>query len=167
MTADERREWKRLDTSEAREEFKRTYWKRRDPAPETERNEFQDDVLSRIKEADERFSSSTQKGSLTARGQVYVVLGPPAVVRGTGGPLSTAPRTEFPGRSTLPRAALDTTTWEEWVYEGERHRALLTILRRPFVEIAFIVERGRDQIQKPGVFAGYRETVARHSIVRP
>ena len=167
MTADERGAWKGLDSPEAREDFKRAYWKRRDPTPDTERNEFQEEVRSRVREADELFGSQNQQGSLTARGQVYVVFGPPAVVRGTGAPLTTAPRTEFPGRSTLPRAALDTTTWEEWVYEGERNRELLKVLGRPFVEIAFIVERGRDQIQKSGVFAGYREMVARRSILQP
>jgi GWxTD domain-containing protein len=167
MTAEERRAWGRLDSPAARDDFKRAYWQRRDPTPGTERNEFQEEVVARVRVADERFGSPTQAGSQTARGLVYVVLGPPAVIRGTGGPLDTRPRTEFPGRSTLPRTALDTTTWEEWVYEGEHNRELLKIVGRPFVEIAFVVERGRDQIQRAGVFAGYREAVARRSIVRP
>ena len=166
MTRDERRAWQRLDTAAAQEEFKRAYWQRRDPTPDTERNEFQEEILARVRRADEHFGSSNVAGSQTARGLVFVVLGPPAVVRGTSGPLDTAPRAEFPGRSTLPRAALDTTTWEEWVYEGQHNRELLKIVGRPFVQLAFAVERGRDQLQRPGVFDHYRETVARRSIVR-
>jgi GWxTD domain-containing protein len=167
LTPNERRTWKLLDSDVAREEFKRNYWRRRDPTPGTDRNEFQEEILARIRTADERFGTGDGPGSRTARGAVYVMLGPPAIVRGTSGPLDTAPRQELPGLVTLPRAALDATGWEEWTYDREHHARLLKVLRRSVLEIAFVVERGRDQLQKPGVFAAYREALARHSIVSP
>ena len=91
------RGWLRLDSAGAREAFKRAYWQRRDPTPDTAENEFQEEILARVRRADERFGSANVIGSQTARGVVFVVLGPPAVVRGTIGPLDTAPRSEFPG----------------------------------------------------------------------
>lgn len=168
LTRDERRAWRFLVSDEARQEFKRSYWRRRDPTPDTDRNEFQELILERIRVADERFSVGDQPGSRTARGSVYVVLGPPAIVRQTAGPLDTRPRQEFPGTVTLPRTALDTTGWEAWVYNREHHADVLKLLRRPEVEIAFVVEAsGRDQLQRPGIFAAYREALARSSIVNP
>ena|ERR671919_163920 len=80
MTADERRAWERLDSPAAREEFKRAYWQRRDPTPDTERNEFQEETLDRVRRADERFGSPNRQGSQTARGVVFVVFGPPAEI---------------------------------------------------------------------------------------
>ena len=167
MTKDERREWKRLDSVSDRADFKRAYWQRRDPTPETDRNEFREKVLARIEAADERFGTTNQRGSRTARGGVYVLFGPPAVVRVTSGPLDATPRREFPGATTLPRGGLDTTGWEEWVYDREQHADLLKTLRRPLVEITFVVERGRDHLQRPGVFAAYRDAIARSTVVRP
>jgi GWxTD domain-containing protein len=166
LTRDERRAWTSLGSDEAREEFKRRYWRRRDPTPATDRNEFQELILERVRVADERFGGGNQPGSRTARGAVYVVLGPPAIVRQTAGPLDTRPRQEMPGIVTLPRTALDTTGWEAWVYNREHNADVLKVLRRPEVEIAFVVEASRrDRLQRPGDFAAYREALARHSIV--
>src|SRR5438034_6515582 len=38
LTSQERQEWKSLRSDEAREQFQREYWRRRDPTPGTERN---------------------------------------------------------------------------------------------------------------------------------
>ncbi len=113
LTSQERGEWKRLKTDDAREAFVRDYWRRRDPSADTELNEFQEQVFARIRDADERFSSRNQPGSRTARGAVFIVMGAPSVVRGTSGPLDSVPRQELPGVVTLPRAALDSNGWED------------------------------------------------------
>ena len=167
LTREERRRWNALPSDAAREEFRRAYWQRRDPTPGTDVNEFQEMVLARIRAADERFGTGDLPGSRTARGVVCVVLGPPAVIRATAGPLDMTPRRELPGTTTLPRTALDTTGWEEWIYNREQNGELLKVLRRPIVEIAFVVERGADRLQKPGIFAAYREAIARSTIARP
>jgi GWxTD domain-containing protein len=168
LTREERRAWDALGSNEARAEFRQAYWRRRDPTPDTDGNEFQELILERIRVADERFGGGNQPGSRTSRGAVYVVLGPPAIVRQTAGPLDTRPRQEFPGTVTLPRSALDTTGWEAWVYSREHNADLLKVLRRPEVEVAFVVEAsGHDRLQRPGLFAVYRDALARSSIVNP
>lgn len=52
-------------------------WKRWDPTPETELNEFQEEIFSRIEYADEKYTSPFRRGALTDRGLCYIVLGPP------------------------------------------------------------------------------------------
>jgi GWxTD domain-containing protein len=53
------------------------FWKRRDPTPETELNEFEEEFWNRVEYADENFSSHLKRGALSDRGICYIVLGPP------------------------------------------------------------------------------------------
>lgn len=52
-------------------------WKRKDPTPETELNEFEEEIFSRIEYAEQKFTSPFRRGALTDRGICYIVLGPP------------------------------------------------------------------------------------------
>ncbi|NIR45482.1 MAG: GWxTD domain-containing protein [Gemmatimonadetes bacterium] len=55
----------------------RTFWKQRDPKPETAANEFFAGYFRRIQDANNRFANPAGPGWLTDRGAVYVTLGPP------------------------------------------------------------------------------------------
>ena len=166
MTSEERQAWKNLPSDEAREQFRREYWRRRDPTPGTERNEFQERVLARIKAADAQFTIGKTPGSRTARGLVFIVLGQPAVQRQTIGPLKTAPEMIAPGRIGIPSEAFENREWHTWVYDRENAPDLLKTLNLPALEVAFIVEPGRrDELQNSSRFNSWREIVARRSIV--
>ena len=73
LTSVERQEWKTLQSNEARAQFQDRYWKRRDPTPETDRNQFRELVSARISTADARFAIGKTAGSRTARGMVFIV----------------------------------------------------------------------------------------------
>ena len=60
-----------------RESLWDAFWKRRDPTPETERNELKDEFLRRVEYANTHFSSPLVKGYKSDRGRVYIKLGPP------------------------------------------------------------------------------------------
>lgn len=76
ITKDENRMF--LDIPEAeKEQFKEEFWKRRDPDPETEENEFQMEYYDRIERATELFLSEGRPGWLTDRGRIYILFGPP------------------------------------------------------------------------------------------
>ncbi len=60
----------------ARKKFIEEFWKRRDPTPDTEENEFKDAYLNRIKKADELFGVG-QKGSFNDKSMIYILFGPP------------------------------------------------------------------------------------------
>lgn len=62
---------------EERDNFKEEFWKKRDPDPGTEENEFKIQYFKRIEEANVLFRQGTTPGWLQDRGRVYITLGPP------------------------------------------------------------------------------------------
>ncbi|HYB53193.1 MAG TPA: GWxTD domain-containing protein, partial [Thermoanaerobaculia bacterium] len=77
LSADERRTFSGLADPASRSEFIATFWKVRDPKPETPENEFRDEFDRRADFADARFAQDEVRGSLTDRGMVFILLGPP------------------------------------------------------------------------------------------
>ncbi len=74
----EREVFFKLKTTEEREKFIRLFWKRRDPLPDTEENEFYQEYMKRVRFADLHFGYGTsRKGHETERGYFYLLLGPP------------------------------------------------------------------------------------------
>jgi GWxTD domain-containing protein len=76
ITDEERQAFKLLTNDEEREQFVESFWYRRNPAPESPENEFRDEYYRRVLYANERFSSGIL-GSMTDRGHIYIVYGPP------------------------------------------------------------------------------------------
>ena len=57
--------------------FIQEFWKKRDPDPETEINEFKDGYYKLIEEANHLFREGSTPGWLQDRGRIYILLGPP------------------------------------------------------------------------------------------
>ncbi|MFQ6038098.1 MAG: GWxTD domain-containing protein [Candidatus Aminicenantales bacterium] len=76
ITKKERKVFLNLPPSE-REAFIQEFWKKRDPDPETEVNEFKETYYSRIEEANHLFREGGTPGWLQDRGRIYILLGPP------------------------------------------------------------------------------------------
>jgi GWxTD domain-containing protein len=83
MTKDEKAAWVRLSDPASRAEFVTLFWQRRDPAPETGENRYRSEIERRIRFADVQFAQGEKKGSLTDRGMVFVLMGPPNYVGAT------------------------------------------------------------------------------------
>jgi GWxTD domain-containing protein len=64
---------------EDRHEFVSEFWKRRDPDPKTDENEFRNIYYTRIARANQAFKAGIP-GWMTDRGRIYVLLGPPTDV---------------------------------------------------------------------------------------
>jgi GWxTD domain-containing protein len=77
LTAQERQNFTRLSDPVTRSEFVTAFWKERDPRPETPENELRDEFERRVAFADSHFAQDEARGSLTDRGMVFVLLGPP------------------------------------------------------------------------------------------
>lgn len=75
-TEAERKAFFALKTDEERENFIDVFWRRRDPNPDTEENEFREEYYERIAYANENFSSGVA-GWLTDRGRIYIRWGKP------------------------------------------------------------------------------------------
>src|SRR5215204_4003817 len=76
ITDEERKAFKKLATDDERERFIEEFWRRRDPDPDTDENEFKEEYYERIAYANEHFSSGIP-GWKTDRGRMYIVFGPP------------------------------------------------------------------------------------------
>lgn len=76
ITRQERKIFLNLPPSE-REAFVKEFWKKRDPTPETEENEFKDRYFARIEEANHLFREGGTPGWLQDRGRIYILIGPP------------------------------------------------------------------------------------------
>jgi GWxTD domain-containing protein len=78
ITKDERQEFSRLTTDEARDKFIHDFWEIRNPTPGSEINAYKEEHYQRIAFANSRFGpGSGTDGWRTARGQTYITLGPP------------------------------------------------------------------------------------------
>src|SRR5262249_15225773 len=77
LTAAQQEDFDRLGDPGARAEFIATFWKTHDPKPETLENEFRDEFERRVAFADARFEQNEVRGSLTDRGMVFILMGPP------------------------------------------------------------------------------------------
>ena len=61
-----------------RDDFIEEFWKRRDPDPDTEVNEYQLEYEDRVKRAGTMFHGEGRPGWLTDRGRIYILFGPPS-----------------------------------------------------------------------------------------
>lgn len=102
------------DARERRAHWER-FWELRDPLPATTENEFRQEFFARIRTATLRFSvPGGQPGWQTARGEVYIVLGPPDQI------LARDPASAYAGGEAY---AL------EWLYESVAGRRLSLLFR--------------------------------------
>ncbi|HLM57063.1 MAG TPA: GWxTD domain-containing protein [Pyrinomonadaceae bacterium] len=76
ITEDDKRAWKKLQTDDEREKFIEQFWRRRDPDPDTEVNEYLEEHFERVAYANEHFASGIP-GWKTDRGRIYIMYGPP------------------------------------------------------------------------------------------
>lgn len=103
---------------EDRHEFVTDFWKRRDPSPDTEVNEFRNQYYTRLALADKAFRAGIP-GWMTDRGRIYILLGPPTdVIRKSMGEATV----EFSkGKRELSQDLLEEGTRTErpteiWIY---------------------------------------------------
>jgi GWxTD domain-containing protein len=80
LTSDQKKDFERLSDPVSRSEFIAQFWKARDPRPETVANEAREEFERRAAFADAHFAQDEKRGSMTDRGMVFVLLGPPTWV---------------------------------------------------------------------------------------
>jgi len=68
------------ETFEERKELFEKFWKRVDPTPDTEYNELREEYYRRVRYANKHFGNG-QPGWSSDRGRIYIIYGPPDVIR--------------------------------------------------------------------------------------
>jgi GWxTD domain-containing protein len=109
ITKEEKKAFDALVTDEERENFIENFWRRRDPNPDTEENEYREEYYERIAYANEHYASGIP-GWKTDRGRIYIAWGKPDEIEShpTGGAYDR-PSYEGGGSTT-------TYPFETWFY---------------------------------------------------
>jgi len=109
ITDEERKAFKKLATDDERERFIEEFWRRRDPDPDTDENEFREEYYERIAYANEHYASGIP-GWKTDRGRIYITWGKPDEVEShpSGG---TYNRESYEGGGST-----STYPFERWFY---------------------------------------------------
>lgn len=102
MTRDEDKRFRNLATQELRRQFIDAFWELRDPDPLTVENEFREELQERFDFVSRYLREGNRPGWDTARGMIYLVLGPPDTM--------TAGTTPYPSASPYNRDSLGDTT---------------------------------------------------------
>jgi GWxTD domain-containing protein len=76
ITDEERKAFKKLATDEEREQYIEAFWRRRDPDPDTDENEYKEQYYERVAYANEHYASGIP-GWKTDRGRIYIMFGKP------------------------------------------------------------------------------------------
>lgn len=127
MTDEETAAWKAATTDSERAAFVEGFWKKRDPTPETAKNELRDEFDARLRYADKQWSTDEMPGRESDRGAVLALLGPPSIA-GTSNvstqesaieTLRSQSRGGLQSVGTL-RNELDQGRREVWTYRKER-----------------------------------------------
>jgi GWxTD domain-containing protein len=77
LTSEEKKHFSEIVNPINRSEFIADFWKVRDPRPDTPENEYREEFDKRVAFADVRFTQDEMRGSLTDRGMVFILMGPP------------------------------------------------------------------------------------------
>ncbi|MEO8217109.1 MAG: GWxTD domain-containing protein [Acidobacteriota bacterium] len=83
MTKHEMDQWKSIKSEEEANRFIDLFWAKRNPDPTKPGNAFRDRFEALVKYADEHFGHQKLPGSMTERGKVFILIGPPSRVAKT------------------------------------------------------------------------------------
>lgn len=94
ITDSEKEEYRRLKKDRDKEDFIQLFWARRDPTPQTEKNEFREEYFERLSYVEKSFLYGYKKGAETDMGKVYLYFGKPRVLHLS--PVATGAEQPFP-----------------------------------------------------------------------
>jgi len=77
ITREERNEFLKLTSNDARDKFIDKFWAIRNPTPDSPTNEYKEEHYRRLAYADARFYEGNREGWRTDRGRIYITLGAP------------------------------------------------------------------------------------------
>jgi GWxTD domain-containing protein len=190
FTPADREAWQQVATDAEAEGFIRLFWARRDPTPETPDNEFQAEFERRAAFADQRFPEKDRtgaevRGSLSDRGHVFLIFGPPRRVQepgaggtttggdfgvggndaGGGGAVASGGGPGVFGRGGSTER-FGPASEERWLYEDE-HRP--DFVKKKRLTVRFRTEPGSDEVQlfQAEEVLGYLAEGAEVAVVNP
>jgi GWxTD domain-containing protein len=87
----EKDKYEALTTVDAKREFMYTFWKDRDENQSDDKNQYFQDYLARLNDANAKFSAAKKDGWKTDRGRVFLIYGPPSEIERYPNQIETKP----------------------------------------------------------------------------
>jgi GWxTD domain-containing protein len=138
LTPKDKEAFAKLGDEESRRDWVAAFWRGFDPDPLTPANEFQEEFFRRVQYADANFSTEQTKGSLSDRGMVFIVLGPPTFsgrgrLKGNDDPLGSARHTIRSMDSSSGQVSFITAGESAPTTRGSRSQAKTPVLSGGYV----------------------------------
>jgi len=185
MLQDEEAQWARITEDADAESFIRLFWAKRDPSVGTDLNEFRREFEQRVAFADQQFEGEETRGSMTDRGRVFVLLGPPERIQrpgaggsSTGGDFGSGDSVfdtsgsvssgggpgAFGRGGSTERAGV--ASEERWVYEDDK---VPEFIKRKRFNIRFLSKPGTEEWElRSGESAlGWMGTAKQRAVTQP
>jgi GWxTD domain-containing protein len=141
MSKEEIAAWRTVQTDDEAKAFVALFWARRDPTPDTARNEGRELFESRVQWADKNLRDGSRvRGAMTDRGKAYILYGPPKRIERASA--ERQPNADLMG--LLQKDERYSDNWVQWIYEGEDARALFLV---PKATIRFVDRMGTEEFK--------------------
>lgn len=116
MSKDELAKFRTLQSGAEAKAFVDLFWARRDPTPDTPRNEAKEQFDARVEYADKNLKDGSRlRGAMTDRGKTLILYGQPKRIE-----RSSAERTPgFDLSGSLQKDESFSDNWVQWIYEGD------------------------------------------------
>lgn len=165
MTSEEQRAWKAVKSDQEAIDFIDLFWVRRDPTPQTAKNEFRDEFAARVRFSDAKFADRGRRGAMTDRGRVFITLGNPTSASTELGYSSfhaiNSGNVVNPSGGSRMRGGRDVWRWEK---EDAQQFDM------PKIEVVFVEQLGSGRVtrdpHRPDVMSAM-PTAIRKAIVNP
>jgi len=138
MTKEETAKWKTISTDEDAKAFVALFWARRDPTPDTPRNEFREEFEARAAAADANFGQGKTRGALTDRGRTLILFGKPKKIERAG----TQRTPTGMGEEATADASEAEAEAQVWTYDGEDAKTMFAQSR---AQIRFVDRYGKSE----------------------
>ena len=153
MTPEELRTFRGLADDRTVLDFIESFWRRRNPDPDADDNAARQAFYERAAAADRLYAEKNRSGSLTHRGRVMVLLGPPSVLKFRQQAVPAFDPHRHRGR---PGTSTGTISVEVWEYLASdlppRIAAELAEEGREALTLSFVTEGGRTSLIEGGGF---------------
>ncbi len=158
-TNEERDAWQRVSSQAEADRFVAEFWRKRGEA-------FRKEVHGRIDRADDLFRLAGTRGSLTAKGRVWMILGSPSREQlGRSNTIEASLPGSLPGQlqnNSVERGAIATA---RWIYRKDRLPPEMAV---PELVVSFQTNtaRGHEVIENPGLVEPYLKRVVEYYATR-
>jgi GWxTD domain-containing protein len=169
ITEAEKAEFKKLEKERDKDFFIKLFWAKRDPNPQTEKNEFQDEYYRRLEYLKNAFLYGYKTGTETDMGKVYLYFGKPRVLHPSTSPSglqkNSSQETRVVHPSTSPSDLQKNSPQEIWIYPSQ---PWMNLPKKTFIVvfthdgIGYVIDQNQTDFRVRQALYSYPEKILLH-----